>query len=89
MTIKEVVLDLLQKDIKCRNNDNYLIYQVYMRFGWKTDLKDIAENGNNHFESIRRWRAKWQEINPMLRPSPKVEELRLIKEQDFREEMKV
>lgn len=89
MTIKEAVLIELTEDKKTRDNDPYLIFKVYKRFGWPTDLETIAESGENHFESIRRWRAKWQEINPMLRPSPKVEELRLDKEMYFREAMKL
>lgn len=89
MKIKDVVLELLQSDIKCRGNDNYLIYRVYLKFGWSTDLKDIAEQGNNHFESIRRWRAKWQEINPSLRPIKQVQLFRQSKEEQFREEMNI
>lgn len=89
MTIKEAVLQELIEDKKTRDNTNYLIYKIYVKFGWSTDLKEIAKEGTNHFETIRRWRAKWQEINPMLRPSPKVQELRLIKEEEFREAMKL
>lgn len=88
MTIKDVVLEILQKDIKARNNDNYLIYQVFLKFGWSTDLKDIAEIGENRFESIRRYRAMIQKINPYLRPSEQVSLLRQEKETRMYEEMR-
>lgn len=88
MTIKEVVFDILQKDIKARGNDNYLILQVYKRFGWSTNLEDIAENGENHFESIRRWRAKLQQANPFLKPVKQIQLFREEKQTKFYNEMR-
>lgn len=88
MTIKEVVLEILTHDIKARGNDNYLILKVYEKFGWSTDLKDIAENGENHFESIRRWRAKLQQTNPFLKPSKQIQLFREVKEEQFYNDMR-
>lgn len=88
MKIKDVVLEILQNDVKARNNDNYLIYQVFLKFGWSTDLRDIAEYSENRFESIRRCRAKAQELNPYLRPSKQTQLFRDIKEERIRNEMR-
>lgn len=88
MTIKDCVYEILKNDIKSRGNDNYLILKVYEKFGWSTDLRDIAENGENHFESIRRWRAKLQQTNPFLKPIKQIQLLRDEKQTKFHNEMR-
>ena len=88
MTIKDCVYEILKTDIKARGNDNYLILKVYEKFGWSTDLRDIAENGENHFESIRRWRAKLQQTNPFLKPIKQIQLLRDEKQTKFHNEMR-
>lgn len=88
MTIKDCVYEILKTDIKARGNDNYLILKVYQKFGWSTDLRDIAENGENHFESIRRWRAKLQQTNPFLKPQKQIQLFREEKREKFHNEMR-
>lgn len=88
MKIKDIVLKMLVEDEKTRGNDPYLIYKVYEYMNWPLNLKDIAKSGHNHFESIRRWRAKWQELNPALKPSIQIDLLRQDKQQRFYEEMR-
>ena len=88
MTIKEVVLDILTKDVKARGNDNYLILKVYQHFGWSTDLAVIAQGTKNQFESISRARRKAQELNPMLMPEEKIVNRRQELEEEFRTEMR-
>ena len=86
---RDVVLKILQEEELARSNDNYLILRVYETLGLPTDLRDIARTSTNKFESIRRWRAKLQEINPYLRPRVQTSRRRKAMEEKYREEMRV
>lgn len=88
MTIKEAVLKILQESPKARANDNYLIYRVYRLMNWPMNLAEIAKEGENKFESIRRERARAQKLNPFLLPNREITKLRKAKEERFRNEMR-
>lgn len=88
MKIKEAVYRILSEDERARNNDNYLIYRVYKLLGLPTDLETIAESGENKFETIRRYRAKAQEQNPLLRASEKTTKKRQARQEQFYSEMR-
>lgn len=85
--IREAVTEILEKDERARGNTPYLIYKVFKQMGWPTDLKTIAENPTNRFESISRARRKAQELNPMLMPEEKIVNRRQELEEEYRTEM--
>ena len=86
--LKKVTLDVLEHYETARNNDNFLIYKVFKKMGWSTDLKGIAKHGENVFGSISRYRRKAQETNPLLLPKRQVTVKRKARERRMREEMK-
>ena len=91
MNIRDKVEQLLKDIPQTRENDRLLIAYVLKDMFKVQNTFDIALNKEikgNVYESIRRSRAKIQEINPMLRPSQEVYEARMRLEQQYREEMR-
>lgn len=78
---------ILQHYPVARNDDKFLIKMVYSMcygidcrtpFGSVLDMKDLPS-----FESIRRARQKIQEMNPELRGTKEVEDIRLAEQEDY------
>lgn len=86
--LKQVTIDVLEHYEKARSNDNFLIYKVYQKMGWSTDLREIAKTGENRFDAISRYRRKAQETNPLLLPKRQVTVKRKAREKRMREEMR-
>lgn len=86
--LKQATLEVLEQYEKARNNDNFLIYKVFKKMGWSTDLKEIAKNGENVFGTISRYRRKAQETNPLLLPKRQITVKRKAREKRMREEMR-
>lgn len=83
--LQQVVIEILEQSEKARANDPYLIYRVFKKMGWSTDLKEIAKDGTNKFDTISRYRRKAQETNPLLRPKKQVAKLRKAREKRFKD----
>ena len=84
--LKKIIIEELEKSNKARANDNYLIYRVFKRMGWETDLQSIAKkDGVNRFVSIARIRRLLQAENPMLLPSKEITAHRKAREERFRD----
>lgn len=86
--LKKVTIDILERYPRARANDNFLIYKVYQKMGWSTDLREIAKTGENRFDAISRYRRKAQESNPLLLPVKQVTARRKQREKKMREEMR-
>ena len=87
---KERVLEILEKDERARNSDDYLYYMVcrsiddisvHLPF-WKVLLnrKDFKYPA---YESVRRSRQKWQHDFPELAGDSDVEAQRVLNEETF------
>lgn len=76
--IKDIVLEILERDYKARGNDEHLIAEVYKSLGLPTDLENIATLGKKRvsFGTITRWGRKWRACYPHLQPSKEIQELR-------------
>jgi len=86
-TVKDKVKSLLEKDLRCRNDDKWLIWR-YIRDVDKIDIyipfDKFAEMTS--FESIRRARAIVQNVDHELLPTnPDVIKRRGIKQQEWTE----
>ena len=87
-TVKDAVRTVLTTEPATRDSDWLLISKV-MEFFVDTNvsLADLCKRGYEQgdipsFESIRRYRQKWQEMIPELRSTKKIQEYR--KEQEIR-----
>lgn len=87
---KERVLEILERDEKARNSDDYLYYMVcrsiddisvHLPF-WKV-LLNRKEFHYPAFESVRRSRQKWQQKFPELAGDSDVEAHRVLNEETF------
>lgn len=86
--LKATTIWVLEKFPKARANDNFLIYKVYQKMGWSTDLREIAKYSENRYDAISRYRRKAQETNPRLLPAKQVTVRRKAREKKMREEMR-
>ena len=59
--LQQTVVQVLEESERARANDNYLIWKVYRKMGWSTDLKEISKDAEYKFGSITRYRRKAQE----------------------------
>lgn len=95
-TIEKLVQKILLEDAEARNDDNYLIFKVYMQIGAdkgidldKQSFQYILLNrkscGFPAFETIRRTRQKIQQWNPDLRASDEVQAWRTLNEETFKD----
>lgn len=91
-----IVRHILATDKQARNSDSYLYLKVIEQqaIEKQINIRNISITsflvnssiwGFAPFESVRRARQKEQQKNPELAASPKVEEMRDIKETEFRE----
>jgi hypothetical protein len=83
--VKEIVLEELRTDERCRNDDKYLTWKVMRRFTpiW-IPLKDFEKIPA--FESIRRTRAFIQNEEKRFLPTDeKVRKARRVNEEAYRE----
>ena len=81
----KTVIQILEESEKARANDNYLIYRVYKKMKWGTDLKEIAKSGEFRFGTISRLRRKAQQSNPALLPKKQITNRRIKREEKFKE----
>jgi len=83
--VKEYVLELLEKDERCRNSDKWLTYKVMRKF---TNIYIPFEDFEKmpSFESIRRTRAMIQNKEGLFLPTDKdVIKKRKINQEEWRE----
>lgn len=85
--IKEAVMYSLIKYPSTRANDNELIYRVLKRLNMPTDYSLLRKDTSNTVGTITRYRRKFQETNPLLRPEKQVSKRRIALENKFRKEM--
>lgn len=83
--VKKQVLELLEKDIRCRNDDKYLTYCVMRKY---TNIYIPFEDFGKipAFETIKRTRANIQNKQKLFLPT--IEEVRIkrrIREETFKE----
>ena len=94
--MSELVTELLVKDENCRNSDGYLYFQVLSEVAdergvdlRKTTISDFLLNMHGKdfpcFETIRRSRAKIQELRPELGACDTVKRHRGVNEAEFRD----
>lgn len=94
-TTADTVRRILEKDIRARNNDNYLYLQVIREVGKRTgqDIKNLSaedmllhakEYGFPAFESVRRTRQKLQHDYPTLSSNSDVAAYREMKEEEYK-----
>lgn len=86
-TVQEMITELLENDVRCRNDDKWLTYQVMRRF---TKIYIPFEDFQRipAFETIKRVRAKIQNKEKRFLPTdPKVLVKRGHRQEVFREEM--
>lgn len=95
-TIKKLVREILEKDEKARNSDNYLYLMVLQNTAMKKQtpfpqdvtleyfLLNMSNWGVPPFESVRRSRQKVQAECPHLCPCEKVSEYRAVNEEEYR-----
>lgn len=95
-TVSGVVKAILQEDVQARNSDSFLYFRVLEHYGAKNGidinempvvrfLLHMKEYGFPAFESVRRTRQKIQEKNPELAACDRVQEMRNVNEERFRE----
>lgn len=91
----DLVFEILKTTPKARNSDNYLLYAVYATIGkrYGIDIEHMSvlrfflhmkEYGFPSPETVRRTRQKIQATHPELAGSEDVEEMRAIREEEFR-----
>ena len=82
--LKQQVINLLEKDNDCRNNDNLLVLKLLKKMGFniKYDPDDIKEMPS--FESITRCRRFIQNEEGRFLPNQNVQELRTVKEEELK-----
>ena len=94
-TTHDLVFEILKSTPKARNSDNYLLYAVYSTIGKRygidiehmsvpTFFLHLKEYGFPSPETVRRTRQKIQATHPELAGSDDVEEMRAIREEEFR-----
>lgn len=83
--LQQTVVQVLEESERARANDNYLIWKVYRKMGWSTDLKEISKDAEYKFGSITRYRRKAQQTNPLLLPKKQVTRRRKARELKFKE----
>ena len=84
--VKDMVLFELENRPETRDSDRVLISKVYEDFfGIKNEpfFEVLMRDGVPNFESIRRCRAKAQEVRPDLRASETVQDFRFDREQIY------
>lgn len=86
--LRDKIASILTRYPETRGNDMLLYYIYLVEEQISTDLKDLAENPKNIFESISRARRKAQEINPLLLPDRHITRRKNQLEEQFREEYK-
>lgn len=83
--VNELVLKLLEDDVRCRNDDKWLTYKVMRHF---TNIYIPFEDFKNipAFETIKRCRAKIQNVEKKFIPTDeKVLKKRQSREKTFKE----
>lgn len=94
--LKELVLQILDEDVKSRNSDSFLYLKVLEVQGWEKDLDihsmsittfllHMSEYGFPPFETVRRTRQALQAKYPHLAANATVTANRKAKEQEYRE----
>lgn len=86
--VREIVLELLEKDERCRNDDKWLTYQVMRRY---TNIYIPFEDFEKipAFETIKRVRAKIQNKENLFPPTSQLAiERRKKRQEQFRLDMK-
>lgn len=91
-SVRNIVRNILLKDEKARNSDNYLYVQVIRvlcpgAVGKRFDevMLNLTEMGCPCFETVRRERQYAQAEFPQLKANDKVRSFRSIKEEEFKE----
>lgn len=95
-TVTGIVKAILEEDKQARNSDSFLYLKVIETvaerkginlFGISVPvfLVSMKENGFPPFESVRRTRQKLQEHHPDLAACEKVQDMRMIRETEFRQ----
>lgn len=70
-TVKELVLNLLETNPRCRNDDKYLTYMVMRNFtNIYINFKDFEKMPS--FETIKRTRAKIQNNEGLFPPTSEI-----------------
>lgn len=89
----KLVKAILEQDGRARNDDNYLYLAVcrnknpevnYGAESFQFVINNMKHLGLPGFETVRRTRQKIQQHHPELAACPKVQDLRMIEETEFR-----
>jgi len=81
--IKDAVREVLEECPKSRNSDKLLILLVFKKLGFEMFIDDIKNSPS--FESITRWRRKFQNTMGYCTPEEDIDALRNRRELEYRE----
>lgn len=95
-SVARLVKQILREDEQARNSDGYLYWKVLDTIGKSrgVDVNNISvanfllhqhANGFPGFETVRRTRQKVQRTHPELAACERVECMRIVREETFRE----